>query len=179
VQIITVHRSKGLEFPVVHVPFAWDRFAGEPAFPLLHDERGARVLDVGGPHRPEWAAHCAQHRLEEAGEDLRLLYVALTRARCQVVAWWVPATTVESSPLHRVLFGRGDARLAHSYGVPRDAEALDVLRRTLASPRIAVEPVAPRPGPPSRGRSRRGTAWPPPASTGSWTPPGGARRTRR
>jgi exodeoxyribonuclease V beta subunit len=147
VQIITVHRSKGLEFPVVHVPFAWDRFAGEPAFPLLHDERGARVVDVGGPTGPEWAEHCAQHRLEEAGEDLRLLYVALTRARCQVVAWWVPATTVESSPLHRVLFGRGDARLAHSYAVPRDAEALDGLRRALASPHIAIDPVAPRPEP--------------------------------
>ena len=25
VQIVTVHRSKGLEFPVVYVPFAWDR----------------------------------------------------------------------------------------------------------------------------------------------------------
>ena len=37
--------------------------------------------------------HCARHEAEEAGEDLRLLYVALTRARCQVVTWWVPATT--------------------------------------------------------------------------------------
>ncbi len=26
VQVVTIHASKGLEFPVVHVPFAWDRF---------------------------------------------------------------------------------------------------------------------------------------------------------
>ncbi|QJY49819.1 UvrD-helicase domain-containing protein [Pseudonocardia broussonetiae] len=143
VQIITVHRSKGLEFPVVHVPFAWDRFVGDPAFPLLHDARGERVLDVGGPTGESWAEHCDRHRAEEAGEDLRLLYVALTRARSQVVTWWVPATTVASSPLHRVLFGRGSGgALAESYKVPADPAALDVLRG-LASSTTAVEPVGP------------------------------------
>ena len=94
VQIITVHRSKGLEFPVVYVPFGWDRYVPrEPDVPLLHDDAGTRVLDVGGAGGPSWSEHCARHEAEEAGEDLRLLYVALTRARCQVVAWWVPATT--------------------------------------------------------------------------------------
>ena len=58
--------------------------------PLLHDDDGRRVLDVGGPGGPRWSEHCARHEAEEAGEDLRLLYVALTRARCQVVTWWVP-----------------------------------------------------------------------------------------
>ena len=53
--------------------------------PLLHDDAGARVLDVGGTTGPRWREHCARHEAEEAGEDLRLLYVALTRARCQVV----------------------------------------------------------------------------------------------
>ena len=146
VQIITVHRSKGLEYPVVHVPFAWDRYAGDPAFPLLHDDDGHRVLDVGGPTGEGWAERCAQHRTEEAGEDLRLLYVALTRARSQVVAWWVPATTVAASPLHRVLFGR-TGELATSYRVPSDAAALDSLR-ALASATTAVETVADRRGEP-------------------------------
>ncbi|WP_218602241.1 UvrD-helicase domain-containing protein [Pseudonocardia abyssalis] len=143
VQIITVHRSKGLEFPVVHVPFAWDRFVGDPQFPLLHDERGARVLDVGGPTGESWAAHCDRHRAEEAGEDLRLLYVALTRARSQVVTWWVPATTVGASPLHRVLFGRGSGgTLAESYKVPADPIALHALQ-AVESSTIAVEAVGP------------------------------------
>ena len=151
VQVITVHRSKGLEFPVVHVPFGWDRFVGDPSFPLLHDAHGQRVLDVGGPTGQRWAQHCEQHRAEEAGEDLRLLYVALTRARCQVVTWWVPATTVGSSPLHRLLFGRPAAGAppstpAESYRVPSDAAALDALR-TLESGCLAVEPVTQRASP--------------------------------
>ncbi|GAA2571090.1 UvrD-helicase domain-containing protein [Pseudonocardia hydrocarbonoxydans] len=154
VQIITVHRSKGLEFPVVHVPFAWDRFVGDPPFPLLHDEGGARVLDVGGPTGGSWAAHCARHRAEEAGEDLRLLYVALTRARSQVVTWWVPATTVASSPLHRVLFGRGSGgTLAESYSVPADRVVLDALG-ALASSTTAVEAVGPAADPVFAPRER-------------------------
>ena len=41
VQVITVHRSKGLEFPVVYVPFGWDRYVPrEPDVPLLHDDGG-------------------------------------------------------------------------------------------------------------------------------------------
>jgi exodeoxyribonuclease V beta subunit len=147
VQIITVHRSKGLEFPVVYVPFGWDRYVPrEPDVPLLHDDDGARVLDVGGSTGARWAGHCARHEAEEAGEDLRLLYVALTRARCQVVAWWVPATTASRSPLHRLLFGRRGPGLPPpaSCAVPADAAALATLRG-LAGADLAVEEVRHRP----------------------------------
>jgi exodeoxyribonuclease V beta subunit len=147
VQIITVHRSKGLEFPVVYVPFGWDRYVPrEPDVPLLHDDAGVRVLDVGGTGGPRWPEHCARHEAEEAGEDLRLLYVALTRARCQVVTWWVPATTAAQSPLHRLLFGRRGpgATPPASSPVPNDAAALTALR-ALAGPHLAVEQVRDRP----------------------------------
>ena len=43
---------------------------------------------------------------EERGEDLRLLYVALTRARHQAVLWWAGAQDSEHSPLARLLFDR-------------------------------------------------------------------------
>jgi len=147
VQVITVHRSKGLEFPVVYVPFGWDRYVPrEPDVPLLHDDGDARVLDVGGAGGPRWSEHCARHEAEEAGEDLRLLYVALTRARCQVVTWWVPATTAPTSPLHRLLFGRRGpgATPPASCPVPNDAAALTALR-ALAGADLAVEPVRDRP----------------------------------
>ena len=68
VQVITVHTSKGLEFPVVMVPFAWDLFArDDPATAVFHDEHDHRVRDVGGPGSPDWAAHAREHKQEEDG----------------------------------------------------------------------------------------------------------------
>jgi len=150
VQIITIHRSKGLEFPIVYVPFAWDRNVRDPDVPLLHDDTGARVLDVGGETGEGWKERVAKHRAEEAGEDLRLLYVALTRARCQVVTWWVPATTTAASPLHRLLIGRPAPGCdpAEAYRVPADNAALHALRE-LAGPRISVEEVRAAPAAPT------------------------------
>ncbi len=108
VQVMTVHVSKGLEFPVVYVPYAWDRWApSTPDVLRLHDDDGQRLLDVGGPHAPGYAAARAKHDGEESGEDLRLLYVALTRAKCQVVAHWAPSSNTAAAPLHRLLFGSG------------------------------------------------------------------------
>ncbi|MGI5132579.1 UvrD-helicase domain-containing protein [Pseudonocardia sp. CA-107938] len=146
VQIITIHRSKGLEFPVVYVPFGWDRNVRDPEVPLLHDASGARVLDVGGTSGERFRDHAAAHRFEEAGEDLRLFYVALTRARSRVVTWWVPTTTTSTSPVHRLLIGRpGPGTVPEqSYRVPADNAAIHALR-ALESPVLAVEPVLPRP----------------------------------
>ncbi|WP_407319349.1 UvrD-helicase domain-containing protein [Isoptericola halotolerans] len=92
VQVVTVHASKGLEFGVVYVPYAWDRWVpSSPDVLRFHDEHGRRTLHVGGPASPGYDAALDRGRAEEAGEDLRLLYVALTRARHQVVAHWAPS----------------------------------------------------------------------------------------
>jgi exodeoxyribonuclease V beta subunit len=81
VQILTVHGSKGLEFPVVYVPYGWDAAKNpEPDRLLLH-ENGRRILDVGGKGSPGYAERKRTHDEEEAGEELRLLYVAVTRAK--------------------------------------------------------------------------------------------------
>ncbi|WP_346764586.1 UvrD-helicase domain-containing protein [Rhodococcus sp. HNM0569] len=109
VQIATVHASKGLEFPVVYLPFAWDASRNPyPTTLLLHGDDGRRVLDVGGRSGPGYAERRKVADAEEAGEELRLLYVALTRAKCHVVAWWAPSASTSRSALHRMLFGRRD-----------------------------------------------------------------------
>ncbi len=100
VQVITVHRSKGLEFPVVLIPYAWDGWAFPIDVPVFHDpdSTNERTIDVGCPG-PDLTAHKKLQEAEEQGESLRLLYVALTRARHQAVLWWAGAKDTKNSSL--------------------------------------------------------------------------------
>ena len=106
-QVVTLHASKGLQYPVVYLPFAFDRHVRTPDTLLLHDH-GRRVLDIGGPGTRGRPEREAQSLAEEAGEALRHLYVGLTRAQSQVVTWWAPTFNTPGSGLHRVLFGHRD-----------------------------------------------------------------------
>lgn len=130
VQIATVHASKGLEFPVVYLPFAWDSSADPKPATLLMHEGDTRVLDIGGPDAPGYNARKERADSESAGEELRLCYVALTRACCQVVAWWAPSFGTAIAPLHRLLFGRAPdtAQPSTRAAVPEDAVVVDRLR---------------------------------------------------
>ncbi|MBC7372613.1 MAG: PD-(D/E)XK nuclease family protein, partial [Frankiales bacterium] len=144
VQVLTVHASKGLEFPIVYVPYGWDGATWSTPSTLRLHAGSERVLDVGGPTGPDWKAHAATAAAEDAGEELRLLYVALTRAQCQVVAWWAPSKPTASAPLHRLLFGRteGDPEPAATVKVPDDVPALTRLTAWGWPAEIAVEQVA-------------------------------------
>ena len=87
VKITTMHKSKGLEYPVVYCPYLWHGMllhTNDEQAPKLHLPGGELVLDIGSPDR---AAHIERARFEVFAENLRLLYVALTRARhrCSVV----------------------------------------------------------------------------------------------
>ena len=147
VQILTVHKCKGLEFPVVYVPFGWDRWVpGEPREVLHHDASGARVRAVGGPGDPAWLDHQHAQRAEDDGEDLRLLYVALTRARSQVVAWWAPSSQTASSALNRLLRSRrGPTGWEPDPAVTlTDDSAVWEELAAFAGPDLAVEPVEER-----------------------------------
>ncbi len=105
VQITTVHQSKGLQYPVVHLPFVAMKYVRTVEVARYHDGVGNRMLDVSGGGST-WGAHTEAHLREEAGEELRDLYVALTRAQSQVVTWWAPTANTQHGGLHRILFGR-------------------------------------------------------------------------
>ncbi|MEP9382104.1 UvrD-helicase domain-containing protein [Nocardioides cheoyonin] len=121
VQIVTVHGSKGLQYPVVYLPFGYDNYVRTPSTALFHDaSTGLRTLDVSGGGA-QWPDHTTRHRSEELGEELRKLYVALTRAQSQVVAWWAPTSNTSTGGLHRLLFGRGPDVAE----VPDEVDAVD------------------------------------------------------
>ncbi|MFA9432013.1 3'-5' exonuclease [Egicoccus sp. AB-alg2] len=150
VQIMTIHGSKGLEFPVVFCPFLWSSSASASATPVFHDADGTRLLDVGGSGDDTFGAHVATAEEEARGEELRLLYVAMTRAKHQVVAWYAPAGVPEWSGLGRVLLcrdGDGVPDCDQPAPLPGDAEILAALDAVAAGSdgTIAVETVPPAP----------------------------------
>ncbi|MDX7833703.1 exodeoxyribonuclease V subunit beta [Aeromonas dhakensis] len=145
VQIVTIHKSKGLEYPLVFLPFICSHRSADT--PLYHeaDEAGNRtILDLTGAE--ESLAEADKERL---AEDLRLLYVALTRG---VYATWLGLAPVrsgngksEKTDLHQTAIGyllqkgeEGDAATL--------ATALSALAQDL--PWVAVgEPSLTRPAP--------------------------------
>ncbi|WP_037442981.1 exodeoxyribonuclease V subunit beta [Shewanella mangrovi] len=74
VQIVTIHKSKGLEYPVCFVPFVSLGASSRTPEPLLYHQDNQLIWDLA---REE--AGKAQQKQEQLAEDLRLLYVALTR----------------------------------------------------------------------------------------------------
>jgi len=164
VQVVTIHRSKGLEFPITYVPFAWDKFPRSAKFPRFHAEDGTRSLFVKADGGADLETYQEAHAAEEAGEDLREVYVALTRAQCQVVTWWSrsPKNTREA-PLHRLLFGGHEPGEQPDDRVPVLSDDRAVQRLTemsrAAGGELVVETVEPLPAVAAR--------WHPPAAAAS------------
>jgi exodeoxyribonuclease V beta subunit len=158
VQLVTIHASKGLEYPVVYLPSLADRFVRAPDLPLFHDGSGQRCRFVGGPDGDGFRHAVRRAQEEDAGEWLRFLYVAMTRAQSQVVAWWAPGSNAPASPLHRVLLGRGPGEPAvpATVPVPTDDDAVAAFTRwrdadgpapEVALPAPAADPPPPGPVP--------------------------------
>ncbi|MGA2957941.1 MAG: exodeoxyribonuclease V subunit beta, partial [Thermodesulfobacteriota bacterium] len=86
VRIVTIHKSKGLEYPVVFCPFNWDgsKIEEKDEF-LFHDPRDDWKLNL--VLNPEENPNRMLGEKEILAENLRLLYVSLTRAknRCYLV----------------------------------------------------------------------------------------------
>jgi exodeoxyribonuclease V beta subunit len=134
VSLVTLHRSKGLQYEIVYLPCLWEgsstRFpnpekarndVGQNPPVSFHDAAThRRSLDLGGSG---YADHAAQAIDEERSEQLRLLYVGLTRAKRQCsVFWGAIGKHYAAAPLAWLL----DAPEAESEGLDRDGSAKKV-----------------------------------------------------
>jgi exodeoxyribonuclease V beta subunit len=96
VKIVTIHKSKGLEFPVVFCPFNWGRSEVSDKEIIFHDDSEEKnlVLDLGRNEKSLSAA-----RKELLSENIRLLYVTLTRAKNRCYLVWGRINSGETSAM--------------------------------------------------------------------------------
>jgi len=183
VKILTIHKSKGLEFTVVFCPYLWDGSAGGGNGGVpgceYHDEDGGHVID----YREADAAVKARIQAEKDAERLRLVYVALTRAvhRCYLVVggYERPAGRGTSprecsgNPLNWLVAGAGvgpqDWRERNT-ALPDIVQAWERLAADHAGD-VAIEPLPAGTGvplPPPVLEPARIAALPAPALPGGW-----------
>jgi len=150
VQVMTVFGAKGLQFPIVYLPFAFNNNKQDPELILYH-EGETRCLHIGGPDSADFNAIAKRGREEEASDDSRLMYVAMTRAQAQLIAWWAPTRDEPNGGLSRLLRGRrpGEA-VVPDVALPRqvsDDEAMARFREWEAAggPTIEISEVRPVP----------------------------------
>ena len=148
VRLVTVHRSKGLEYPFVFCPFLWGgasaRRDTDPKPIAYHDLDGDRALrlDIAAQHG-EVATRAAG--LEALAEDLRLLYVALTRARHRCWLAWGPFRDSANGALAYLFYSVGLAEQAPAGDAAGDLERWrsQVAAAAAAAVKAAAEAVDP------------------------------------
>jgi exodeoxyribonuclease V beta subunit len=157
VKVVTIHKSKGLEYPLVFLPFVCASGGSRPGQGYrYHDGSGAQheLLSSGHEAAGE-SVRVAKEAAERASlqEDLRLLYVAMTRARH---ASWLGVAPVcynaaKNPQLHRSAFGyllSGGQEIENGAiegllrGLAQDEPAISVDYMPAPDERIHVAPVS-------------------------------------
>lgn len=106
VKLLTIHKSKGLEFPVVYCPFLWggrDPKVEDAAIDF-HDPEDGFALKIDVVPTKE-SASLAWKKEEVLAENQRLLYVALTRAKHRCAIAWGAVNQAEACALAYTLHG--------------------------------------------------------------------------
>ena len=88
VRLMTMHKAKGLEFPVVVLADLASQSSDSGARLVAHRARGTSELRFGGCRTTEFAAAVADQDKRDEAEEIRLLYVAATRAKERLVITW-------------------------------------------------------------------------------------------
>ncbi len=131
IHIVTIHSAKGLEYPIVFCPDLWaKRVASHTNVVALHKD-GKQISDLG-------SVQLEQHRelalQEDKAEEMRLLYVAITRAKYRCYVAWADQRTLkdenQSALAYLLKQQKGEnwsARMTSLAGIQADAFDYTVL----------------------------------------------------
>ncbi len=131
VKIVTIHKSKGLEYPIVFCPFCWNSSKVKVLAPMFFhhpDKANQMTMDLGSV---DLQAHALLAEREKLAEQLRLLYVAMTRAKYRCYVGWGELKDAQYSALGYLLHApeqtsvdQSDSGLSISYPAPLDSEMI-------------------------------------------------------
>ena len=105
VKVLTIHAAKGLEYPIVYCPYLWMGrllVSDDKTFPRFHDrdDEDRLCLDLGSA---SFKRSLKAATVEALAENLRVTYVAITRARHRCTVVWGPFEECQKSPLAYLL----------------------------------------------------------------------------
>jgi len=106
VKIVTIHKSKGLQYKIVYCPFLWSGAELDKKRPfVIHDPENQNrlTLPITDEERKQWSAWA---HTEYLAENMRILYVALTRAQYQCYLVYGNINRAETSPLSWLMHGK-------------------------------------------------------------------------
>ncbi len=100
VRIVTVHKSKGLQYPIVFLPFMWNvkEPSKAPSSYYYHDDQGYKKIML------EDDAKLERWQQEKLAEEIRLFYVAITRAQYRCYMAWGNIRGAKDSAIAHVLY---------------------------------------------------------------------------
>lgn len=139
VKIVTVHKSKGLEYPIVFCPYLWSVTQNDKAECVFFHDPETRILvcDMGSA---DFDSNKRLADTEALAEDVRLLYVALTRAKNRCYMAWGRVNSAEKGAVGHLLTDKT---------MPEDDEALNDCFHRLeqqSDGTIRVEDIRPETG---------------------------------
>jgi exodeoxyribonuclease V beta subunit len=113
IKIVTIHKSKGLEYPVVFCPYGWEGSLLKDPEIIFHQQGQSDgdqnlTLDLGSDSRD---LNLIQAQNELLAENIRLMYVALTRAKSKCYLAWGNINEAESSALAYLLHTAGGSQI--------------------------------------------------------------------
>tara|TARA_B100000700_G_C15060788_1_gene865627 strand:+ start:4072 stop:7806 length:3735 start_codon:yes stop_codon:yes gene_type:complete len=103
VNVITIHRSKGLEFPIVICPYLWQSPPKNKG-PLWRSQENKEWIIGNNEYWGSGRKAAKESKLSSLQEAERLAYVAITRAKEQLILVWTSDLKQEGNPLETILF---------------------------------------------------------------------------